>query len=195
MSRLANVSGALLLGGASSRMGEDKARIVIGGVPLAARAASLLSDLFEDVLLVGDTPPSGLPGREVADLPGPRCALRGLATALDAARSERVVVLATDMPFVDAALILALTAHADCDAVVPRTDDGVHPLCAIYRRDPLAKLAQERLAAGALKLDGLLGAIDTHYLDGDDLRGLDPTGRALTNVNTLEELARVRAAT
>ena len=74
--RFANVAAAVLLGGASRRMGRDKAQLAHDGVPLATRTARLLAAHFEEVLLVGGAPPDGAPGRRVPDPDGPPCALR-----------------------------------------------------------------------------------------------------------------------
>jgi molybdopterin-guanine dinucleotide biosynthesis protein A len=112
---------------------------------------------------------------------------------LDAAAGERVLVVATDLPLVTPALLLALVAWPEGDAVVPRTGDGCHPLCALYRCDTALPVARSRLAAGELKLSGLLDALDTRYLDGRDLERVDPEGIALTNVNTPEDLARAES--
>ena len=191
--RIATISSAVLTGGASSRMGSDKAFAKIGGVAAAVRTARLLGDLFEEVLLVGGEPPPEARGRRVADLEGPTCALRGLASALDAAGAERVLVLATDLPLVTADLLLALVAWPEADAVVPRTGDRYHPLCALYRRDPVRPVAQSRLAAGELRLRDLLAALDTSYLDERELARVDPEGIALTDVNTPDDLTRAES--
>jgi molybdopterin-guanine dinucleotide biosynthesis protein A len=119
--------------------------------------------------------------------------LRGLVTALTVATSERVLVVATDLPFVTPDLLLALIAWPEADAVVPRTPDGVQPLCALFARDSVLDVAREHLARGDLKLSGVLDAVDTRYLDPDALARVDPDGLALTNVNTPEELAAARA--
>ena len=192
--RLATISAALLVGGASSRMGRDKAHVELDGVPAATRLSQLLGDLFEDVLIVGGDPPASARGRRVADAEGPQCALRGIASALAAAEAERVLVLATDLPLVTPDLLLALVAWPEADAVVPRAADGRHPLCALYRREPVLRVANERLAAGRLQLRGLLDAVDSAYLEAADLACVDPDGAALTNVNTPEDLERARAA-
>jgi molybdopterin-guanine dinucleotide biosynthesis protein A len=191
--RLANVSGALLLGGASRRMGSDKAHMEIDGEAAAVRLSRRLGTLFEEVLLVGGDPPAAARGRRVADPEGPRSALRGLVAALDAARSERVVVLATDLLGVTPDLLLALTAAPEADAVVPRTDAGAEPLCALYRREPVLAEARSRLAGDALALHALLDALDVTWLEGADLAALDPDGTALANLNTPEALAAFRA--
>jgi molybdopterin-guanine dinucleotide biosynthesis protein A len=187
------VTGALLLGGASRRMGRDKARLRIGDESVAARLARLLAGLFEEVLLVGGDPPADAPGRRVPDREGPRSALRGLVSALEAARGERVLVLATDLPLVPIELLLALLAFPEAAVVAPRDAHGVQPLCALYRRAPVLALAAQRLAAGELALHGLLDALEVAHLEQEDLARVDPEGVALFNLNTPEDLERLRA--
>lgn len=174
-------------------MGQDKARLSLGGLTLAGRLASLLSDLFEEVLLIGGDPPGDAPGRRVSDPPGPSCALRGLVGALRAASAERVVVLATDLPLVTPDLLLALVAYPEADAVVPRPAEGPQPLCALYRREPVLAAAQARLESGELALRGVLDDVSVHFLEPESLAALDAAGQALWNLNTPEDLARARA--
>jgi molybdopterin-guanine dinucleotide biosynthesis protein A len=190
--RFANVAGAVLTGGASARMGSDKASLAIGGVASATRVARCLTLLCEDVVLVGGNPPPDAPGRRAPDGDGPRSALRGVVAALEATRAERVLVVATDLPFVTPDLLLALVAWPEADVVVPRTADGIHPLCALYRRESALAAARRNLAAERLALSALLDALATRYLEGDDLCAVDPDGTALLNVNTPEDLARVQ---
>lgn len=198
-SRLAGVAAALLLGGASSRMGADKGRVLLGGVPAATRIAGCLASLFEEVLLVGGDPPSDAPGRRIRDAEGPPCALRGLATALAAARSERVLVVATDLPGLTPELLLGLVAHPEADVVLPRTalpqggGERLQPLCAVYRCETVLPEVQRRLAAGDLALRDLLGVLSLAVVEGSDLASLDPQGLALENVNTPEDLCRFAA--
>ena len=190
--RIASVTAALLLGGASSRMGRDKAHLPLEGVAAATRLASMLGDLFEEVLLVGGDSPPDAPGRTVPDPEGPRSALRGLVGALEAASAERVLVVATDLMTLSTPLLLALLAFPEADAVVPRSGARVHPLCALYRREPVRSLARQRLADGELALMGLLEEVRVSYLDGSDLRAVDPDGSALFNVTTPNEFEQLR---
>lgn len=191
--RLANVSAALLLGGASARMGEDKAARRFAGEPAAVRLSRLLGALFEEVLLVGGTPPPGAVGRAVPDGPGERSALRGLAAALDAATAPRVVVVATDLVRLSPELVLALVAWPEVDAVLPRRDGRIEPLCAIWRRDTALAAARANLAAGRYALHALVASLDARFLDEDALALFDPAGEALANANTPAEWARLEA--
>lgn len=189
--RLATVSAAILLGGASRRMGHDKARLSIDGVAAVTRLARACEKLFDDLLLVGGDPPEGAPGRRIPDPPGPSSPLRGLVGALEAARAARVLVVATDLLLVTPDLLLALVAWPEADAVVPRPAAGPQPLCALYRRETVLPVAKQRLASGDLSLRGLLDTIDeVSFLDAGDLCEIDPEDSALANVNTPEDFER-----
>ncbi len=125
------------------------------------------------------------PVRFVADPPGPRCALRGVVAALDAARAPRVLICATDLPALSAPLLLALTALPEADIVLPRTT-RVQPLCALYRREPMLQRARAHLAGGRLKLEALVHASETTWLEGFDLQAVGGEA-ALANINTPQE--------
>lgn len=196
--RLASVAGAVLAGGASERMGRDKAHLSVGGVAAATRVASALGRVSEELVIVGGDPPPEAPGRRVPDVEGPRCALRGVAGALSACAAERVLVVATDLPLLGPELLLALVAWPEADAVVACPPEGPQPLCAVYRREAALTAARRRLAAGRLALRGLLDDLDTQRLEGADLAAVAPGvdgdgGHALLNVNTPHDLARAEA--
>ncbi len=183
----------MLLGGASSRMGTDKAAQRLGGVANATRIGRLLGSLCDEVLLVGGQPPPDAPGRVVADPEGPRCALRGLVGALEAARGQRVLIVATDLPLVTPTLLRALVTSAAADAVVPRSEGLPQPLCALYRRAPVLAKARVHLGRGRLALRVLLDGLGVLWLEGERLRAVDPAGTALLNLNTPEDHARAEA--
>jgi len=189
--RLANVCGAVLLGGRSARMGRDKAHLRLEGVSLAARTARLLGRVCEDVMLVGGEPPPDAPGRPVPDPGGPPSALRGLVGALAAARAERVLVVATDLPRLSETLLWALVALPEADVALPRDAGGLQPLCALYRREAVHAPAAERLARGELALHALLDGLSKSLLEGADLDALDPGGSAFANANTPDAWRRL----
>ncbi len=179
--RIANVSAALLMGGAG---------------PTVARIARLLDRCFSELLLVGAVPPHPTPGRAVDDVagspPAPACRLRSLVAALHAANAERVLVVASDLLVVPRELVLALTAWPERDAVGPRSSGRPQPLCAIYRRGPVLEIASTRLAAGELELQGLLEAVDTGYLEGSDLARIDPSGAVFLDPDEPRDRQRAR---
>lgn len=192
-SLLGDVTGALLLGGKSTRMGRDKAHLEWRGETLSMRASKLLAGLFLETLLVGGDPEPLAPGRRVSDSSGPGCALRGLVAALEAATSPRVVVVATDLPFLSEDLLLALTAWPESDVVVPVDAHGIHPLCAIYRREICLPVARRNLESGQLSLRDLLADVDSDQVSLEDL-GLSDLGSVpLTNINSPDELALLEA--
>ncbi len=188
---IANVSAALLVGGGSQRMGRDKAHLEWKGEALATRMARQLEELFEDVVLVGGTPPGDAPGRRVADAEGPQCALRGVVSALEAAHAERVLIVATDLPLLGPELLLTLVAWPEADVVLPCRDGRVEPLCAIWSRAAALPPARAALSAGRLALHELIAELRVQRLDGDDLRAVDPQGRMLANANTPEQWRRL----
>ena len=171
-------------------MGRDKTRLEWNGAPLAVRLAGLLSECFEEVLLVGGDPPAAAPGRRVPDPAGTGSALRGIVGALEAAGNPWVAVVATDLPALTADLLLGLVASSgtEADVVMPRTDRP-EPLCALYRRETVLSRAQAQLARGELAIKRMLGDLDVVWIEGADLARVDGAS-ALTNVNTPEQWQR-----
>lgn len=190
---IANVSAALLTGGASRRMGFDKTYLELDGERLATRLARQLAAHFEEVLVVGGVPPAETPGRVTPDVEGPICALRGIVSALSAAGSERVLVVAADLPRLGPELLLTLVAWPEADVVLPCRDERVEPLCAIWSRAAVLPPARAALAAGRLALHELIASLRVERLEREDLHAVDPSDRMLANANTPEEWARITA--
>lgn len=189
---LRGVVGVVLAGGASRRMGRDKAALLIGGEPLLRRAVERLRLALAEVMVVGGSAlaPLAPDTRIVADgWPG-RGPLGALATAFGATDADWVVMVACDMPFTQPALIReiarrALASH-DLDAVALRGARGLEPLHAAYSRACLP-LALERLAGDDASLRGLLAAARVGEISAAEARLLDPAGRSAFNANTPEE--------
>jgi hypothetical protein len=149
--------------------------IVAGaGSHAAVSLAALLDSLFEQVLWVGAAPPPGAPGRGVPAAEGPACALRDLAGAFEAADREGVLVVSAALRAATPALLLALFAWPQAEAVVPRTPRGAWPFCALYRRAAALPAVQRSLAAGRREPQALLAALETTYLEGPDLAAVAP---------------------
>ncbi|HVW35182.1 MAG TPA: molybdenum cofactor guanylyltransferase, partial [Acidimicrobiia bacterium] len=154
------VAGLLLTGGASRRMGRDKALLEVDGQRLVDRAAAVLGAVADPVLEVGPGW-SGLPAvREDPPGSGPLAALSAGAAELRArGHSGPVLVLAVDMPRVSAELLRFLAGRAGPPATaVPRAGGHPQPMCARYGPDVLAAV-DRRLAAGGRSLRDLLESL------------------------------------
>lgn len=187
-----DATAAILIGGRARRLsGTFKSALRVGTRTILQRQLDALAAAgIERVLLVGrpsvgvthDLP---LTGDAIADS-GP---LGGIYSALLAATTPVVVVLAGDLPFVQPGLLERLVALAPTDdAAVPKTDRW-HPLCAAYRRRVALRL-KSRLDRGALRAADALMDMQLRTLNTAELAGIDPTGMMLTNVNTPDDYAR-----
>lgn len=183
--------GVVLAGGRSSRMGRDKATLVVGGRTLARRAADLLGRVCPDVV-VADRGRGVVPEvRSVADGPGAGPAA-GLLGAARAAPGRALLALACDLPGVPAGLLgelVALARRTGAHLALPRSPRGPEPLAAVYGPEALAAL-DERVAAGELTLVGLLERRDLRValLEGEALERFGDLAEVFRNVNTPEDL-------
>jgi molybdopterin-guanine dinucleotide biosynthesis protein A len=179
---------AILAGGRARRLGGvDKGALRIGRVSIFERQLAALEGLADRVIVVGGQPARFGPGR-VRVVPDrlPRAgALGGIYTALCEAATPHVLVVACDLPFVSAPVLerLAALADADADAVVPRSADGLQPLCAVYARR-LRNRVRRHIESGHLKIQDLLAAVRVRELSPDDIASIDPAGQSFFNVNT-----------
>jgi molybdopterin-guanine dinucleotide biosynthesis protein A len=190
--KLTHVEAAILAGGASRRMGRDKASLEWGGVPMARRVAGAVGACVERVRIVlrRDLPnPTEL--ERIDDVHGARAPIVGVHAALRACEASAVLVASCDIPELDPRVVLALLAlvpaEGGADVVAPRTRSGPEPLLAVYRPRILPAV-ERRIDEGALALHGLLDALETLFIPEDELRALDPRLRSLRNVNRPSDL-------
>ncbi|HJZ87046.1 MAG TPA: molybdenum cofactor guanylyltransferase [Polyangia bacterium] len=184
---------AILAGGQATRMGgRPKSFLLVGGARVIERQLPVLRGQFDELLIVAnDGPlyePFGLP--VVPDLmPGGFGPLIGILSALEAARSDQVLCVACDMPFLDPRALALVRDHAPAaEVVVPMVGGREEPLHARYARSA-ASAIRAQLASGDYKVSRFFERVHTVRLDEDTLRALDPTLHFLQNVNTPDELA------
>ena len=185
------MSGLVVCGGESTRMGFEKALIEVGGEPLVQRVARRLARVADPVLLATGTPgrlgPLGFP--EVADERPRAGPLAGLSGGLAASTHELMAVVAVDMPLVSGDLLVLLASlHEDEDAVVPISAHGPEPLHALYSRRALPAL-RAALDGGTLSMRVVLKGLRVREVPEVEWRAADPTGRFALNVNRAEDLA------
>ena len=193
----ASLSGIVLAGGRSRRLGLDKALIRTGsGQTLVEQAFSLLVSRCDDVHVVVDRPDRPLPGALAgAAVPDqrPGCGpLGGIYTGLRNARHDLGIVLACDMPFVQQGVLdLLLACLSEADALVPRALGRTQPLLAAYRKSCLPAI-KAMLDRGELTVERLLERVHAVYLDEEALRAADPDLRSFFNINSREDLEQAR---
>jgi molybdopterin-guanine dinucleotide biosynthesis protein A len=187
-------SAAILRGGRASRFGgRDKGALLVGGRSIRSRQLDVLTAISDDILLVGGPIVEPTVARYVVDLRPGLGPLAGLEAALGAARDDTVVVVACDMPCLTAPFLKRLLAQAaSADVVVPRTERGYHPLCAVYSRRCLPAI-QRRLERGDLAVRGLFDEVVVCEVSGSALSSDGDPRQVLANVNTPAEYDELNA--
>lgn len=200
------ISAAVLAGGRSSRMGTDKALLAAepGGRTMLELALGRLREVASETFIVA----SGRPEYErfgaplVADAFPGSGALGGIASALRAARHDRCLVVACDMPLLNPDLLRMMIAFpGDWEVLAPAVDGEsrqgrgqvIQTLHAIYAKSCLPAI-EARLAAGEYKVIGFFPEVRAVLIPERDLRRHDPELRSLVNANTPEAFAAVRLA-
>lgn len=154
-----DVTGAVLIGGKSRRLGQDKVLLPYDGKPIAAHLYGLLKSFFPRVLLIGHPRPEleALGFTCMPDRIKNKGVLGGIYTALEAGRNPYVFAVGADMPFITPSLITRILNHRHhADAVIPRGLKGLEPLCAVYSASCI-KTIKLSLQADRLKVMTALG--------------------------------------
>jgi molybdopterin-guanine dinucleotide biosynthesis protein A len=204
------VTGILLAGGRSRRMGRDKNWVTLNGRPLISWVLGALQEVSDHQLIVAREPEQvmrletlGVP--VVVDKIEARGPLTGIHAGLKAIDTDLAVVVACDMPLVRPDLLRLMAGaigpmHAAVpyvgDAEPPTTiraggsakDSGLQPLLAAYRRSCIPTL-EKLLRSGPMPTTALLSVIKTRVVHPEIWREADPDGRSFHNVNTHEDLA------
>jgi molybdopterin-guanine dinucleotide biosynthesis protein A len=191
----ANRTAAIIAGGQATRLsGRDKSRLVVDGRPIIVRQVEVLQSVAASTIVIGG--PLGRYadlGLDVYPDLVPGCgALGGIYTAMATVSTPTVVVVACDLPFLEAALLTRLADLADAhDAAWVETARGPEPLIGCYRA-AAAERVRQRLVAGHLKASDLSTVLDVATVGPDELATFGPPARLLANVNTPDDYAQVQ---
>lgn len=189
------LAAVVLCGGASQRMGTEKALMVMPeGLPLVLHVAGRMATVADPVLLA-----TGRPGRlgrlgylEVEDPTRGAGPLAGIVAALERSPHDLLAVVAVDMPFASPRLFEHLASSIGAhDACVPRTAHGLEPLHALYARSTLPHL-RACLDSGRLAVHQALADLAVREVAEAEWDDFDPDGRFAANLNEPEDLAAVR---
>jgi molybdopterin-guanine dinucleotide biosynthesis protein A len=182
-------------GGESRRMGRNKALIPFLGRSLIERVIERVKPLAEELLVTTNQPEDfeflGCP--LISDvLPG-KGALGGLYTALYAAGSPIVVVVACDMPFVSPVLLRAeidLLNDLNADVVIPSSQEGLEPFHSVYRRETCLPQIRTAIDADQKRIISWFQAVHVRVMTAEEVGNYDPVHQAFLNINTMEELVQ-----
>ncbi len=194
------VAGIVLAGGRSTRMGSDKASLVLDGRTLLQRTVDVLSAVATEIVVVraaGQQLPaltSRSPITVVEDPVEDQGPLIGIAVGLRASSCDVALVVACDMPFLRPELLRMLVERAGTGRrfVVPIHLDRPQPLCSAFRRDALA-VVDAHVAAGERKIMAVARELDADRVPPEQWSVADADGRSFENVNTREEFEAARA--
>ena len=187
---------AILAGGRSSRMGgQNKSGLTLGAHRIIDRQLAVLRTVASQILIIGSQQDEfdDLNVPVIADaLPGAG-PLGGLYTALIASTTEQMLIVACDLPFLDARFLDHLAALGrTVDVAVPSTPDGYQPLCASYSR-ACAEPILRRVQAGKLMVTGFYEEVRVREIPPQEIDAFDPDNMMFFNVNTPLDYRRARS--
>lgn len=190
-------SGIILAGGQSKRFrGTNKALVEVGGIRILDRLLTVIKPFFDEIILVATRPEIYLEWDLfiVSDHFDCRSSLTGIHAGLFAATHSHAMVMGCDMPFVQPALLDYLLASVEpkLDIVIPKTNNGVEPLMAVYSKRCL-KPIEENLMRQRYQIQRFFSQVRVQTIEEDQLRCHDPDLVSLFNVNSAKELARAEA--
>ena len=193
-SPMRTISGIMLAGGQSSRLGMDKSFVNVKGQSLIEQIVAKLTRLSDDVVIVTNSPEKydHLEARVVGDIYPGKGALGGIYSGLRAVANAQSLVVACDMPFLDLNLlrymILLACGH---DVVIPRIGEFLEPLHALYSKSCLEPI-DRLLARGGLKIVGFFSEVRVRYVEEEEVDIFDPQHLSFFNVNTLSDLEEMK---
>ena len=190
------ISSIVLAGGNSLRLGHDKVFETVGDRSLLDLVIDRVTPLSRETILVTASnnalvKSDKYPGlKAVTDIYPGKGPLGGVYTGLITSSSFCNLVVASDMPFLNPALLRhMMEVLADFDLVVPRVDDLVEPLHAIYTKNCLEPM-ERLLKQDKLPIHRLFPMVRTRYVEADEIEPFDPEHLSFFNINTRADLLK-----
>jgi molybdopterin-guanine dinucleotide biosynthesis protein A len=183
------MTGIVLAGGESRRMGRDKAFLTLDGIPLIERVLRPLRAVFPRIIIVTNDPASyvSYDAIVVTDAVNKQGPLTGIYTGLLHSRDDYNFVVACDMPYLNPDLITYMASLTQGhDIVAPMVAGYLEPLHAFYHRR-LLPVIEERLGRDARQIRGIYDKARVHYVTETEIDRHDPERRSFKNLNTPEE--------
>lgn len=192
--QIPGVTGVILAGGESSRMGSNKALLPYRGGRFIEAIYRQLAEIFTEVLIVTNTPElyDFLPCAKVADVYPGMGALAGIHAGLFHSANPAIFAVACDMPYLNSALIRQLASQADPGCVlIPESPHGLEPLHAVYGKGCLAAI-ETTLLAGERRIVSFFGRANVNRFNREQIVALDPGFDSFRNINTPADYYQLR---
>ncbi|MCM2359711.1 MAG: formate dehydrogenase accessory sulfurtransferase FdhD [Geobacteraceae bacterium] len=193
--KVKGVTGVILAGGTSSRMGSNKALLLHHGGRIIEGIYRTLAELFEEVIVVTNTPEhyQFLPCRKVPDIYPGKGVVAGIHAGLSQSSEPAVFVVGCDMPQLQGKLIRHLTTLAEgVDVVMPLSPGGYEPLHAVYGKGCLPAL-EELLQKGDQRVLSLLPRVRVREVPAGEVARFDEGFDSFANINTPDDYYRLRS--
>ena len=181
-----SISGIILAGGLSKRLGREKTTLTLDGSTVLRSLIEKLRPLVSEILIVTRREQKLFFSdvRIVSDIFLGKGSLGGLYTGLFHSSNQHSFICACDMPFISPQLIrFLLNSKENADAVVPKISGYFEPLCAVYAKTCLSPL-HENLTANNLKITNFYDRITIHVPDENEIRRIDPRLLSFFNINS-----------
>jgi len=180
------------------RLGYDKVLETIGNSSLLQLVLSCVTSLCNQVIIVAankQTIPQSIDHlklRTVTDIYADKGPLGGIYSGLTASSSFYNLVVASDMPFLNRALIHhMIQLSGDFDLVVPRVDNLLEPLHAIYTKNCLTPI-EHMIKQDRLSVNQLFSLVKVRYVESEEIERFDPNHLSFFNVNSKSDLEKAR---
>jgi len=191
--KLEDIAFFVMAGGRSSRMGEDKALLLLDGQSIMQRILKLLKSIHSDIGIIGhseDYQTFGYP--VIPDIIPGQGLMGGLYTAMKSTTKTYVFIIACDLPLINVDCILRiLKSEANCDIILAASDSKIHPSLGCYHRRLLPRV-QESIEKAQLKMKDFIYTCDYTTVEMDDLMENNPN--LLFNLNTKEDYQKLLEA-
>ena len=187
---IVDCTAVIMAGGESQRMGRDKATLVLGEQTLLQHVVNIVQPLFSKVVVSVRQirPEIELP--QICDTYPNAGPLAGLCAGLEQAATPWIFAVATDMPFVQPAMIEQLAQRrAGFQAVVPVVQGHPQPLAAFYSASCLPTIQGLLSGSGKRSMRAALEQLTVCYVDASELLAVDPSLQSFFDLDTPEDFA------
>lgn len=188
-----NVSGIILAGGKSSRMGTNKALIKFGTNSLIENTVNLFKEIFKEVIIVSNEPElyQDLKIKVIKDII-PAGPVSGIHAGLVEAQNFYSFFTACDMPFLHKQLIEKIVEESQgYDVAVPKMGEYFEPLFAVYSKNCIQPI-EEDLQNGICQIINFYPKVKVKHIDQEVINSIVNPNKVFFNVNTKEDLLKAK---